>query len=261
VLVVLVDMAPTAAAPAATQLAVLLAELGRYEPALLARPRLVVGSKADAAGPDAAGPDAAGPDAAGPDAAGPDAGEPDAAGPDDCGEPLFDLVISAVTGEGVGELVQRMAALVVGSRRAQHSAPHETGALFLETSGAGTAAGGEEPEAEVPTAGTVVVHRPVPDGVVVERLGPHAWRVEGRDARRAVSLSDLTDDAALAEAVRRLQRLGVDRALARAGARDGDEVSVGVLSFAWFRDQAVAPAEHDARRPRGRRPPGRGGRR
>ncbi|MHB1585069.1 MAG: Obg family GTPase CgtA, partial [Acidimicrobiales bacterium] len=57
----------------------------------------------------------------------------------------------------------------------------------------------------------------------------------GRAAERAVAFSDLTDEGAMAEAVRRLRRLGVDRALARAGARDGDEVRVGEVAFLWFR--------------------------
>ena len=64
-----------------------------------------------------------------------------------------------------------------------------------------------------------------------------AWLVVGRAAERAVALSDLTDAGAQAEAVRRLRRLGVDRALARAGARDGDEVTVGTMTFTWGEDQ------------------------
>jgi Obg family GTPase CgtA-like protein len=48
-----------------------------------------------------------------------------------------------------------------------------------------------------------------------------------------VAFSDLNDDGALAEAVKRLRRLGVDRALARAGVRDGDEVTVGNMTFTW----------------------------
>jgi GTPase len=77
------------------------------------------------------------------------------------------------------------------------------------------------------------VHRPVPEGVDVHRSGAGGWVVVGRAAERAVALSDLTDDAAQAEAVRRLRRLGVDRALARAGVRDGDEVTVGAMTFTW----------------------------
>ena len=92
-----------------------------------------------------------------------------------------------------------------------------------------------EAKEEVTAAGApdVVVHRPLPEGVEVQRAGPAAWLVLGRAAERAVALSDLTDDGAQAEVVRRLRRLGVDRALARAGAREGDEVTVGDMTFTW----------------------------
>ncbi|HTX63875.1 MAG TPA: Obg family GTPase CgtA, partial [Acidimicrobiales bacterium] len=106
-----------------------------------------------------------------------------------------------------------------------------------------------------PGAGALIVHRPAAEGIVVERTGPRAWSLGGRGARRAVNFSDLTDDAALAEAVRRLRRLGVDRALTRAGARDGDEVTVGVVTFTWFRDQPVElPGPVDGSRGNGRAP-------
>ena len=57
--------------------------------------------------------------------------------------------------------------------------------------------------------------------------------LHGRAAERAVALSDLNDEGAQAEVMRRLRRLGVDRALARAGARDGDDVTVGAMTFTW----------------------------
>jgi GTPase len=57
--------------------------------------------------------------------------------------------------------------------------------------------------------------------------------VLGRSAVRAVALSDLTIPEALAYAQGRLRSLGVDRALARAGAHDGDEVTVGAMTFTW----------------------------
>ena len=47
---------------------------------------------------------------------------------------------------------------------------------------------------------------------------------------------DLTDDQALAEIVHRLKELGVDRLLTRAGVREGDVVTIGTLSFEWWRD-------------------------
>ncbi len=112
-----------------------------------------------------------------------------------------DLVLSAATGEGLDELVGRLVRLVDDARAAE-AAP----------------------------AGAPVLHRPAPEGVTVVREGD-AYVVEGRSALRAVALSDLTDPDAVALVQRRLQRLGVDRALARAGAREGDTVRIGQLSF------------------------------
>jgi len=116
-----------------------------------------------------------------------------------------DLVLSAATGAGVQTLVDRLAVLVQEVRAA----------------------------AAVEATGAIVIHRPVPEGVDVQRMSPGAWRVVGRVAERAVAFSDLNDVGALDEAVKRLRRLGVDRALARAGVRDGDEVTVGSMTFTW----------------------------
>jgi GTPase len=128
-------------------------------------------------------------------------------GTDDDG--VCDLVVSAATAEGMGALTDRLAVLVAAARGA----------------------------ATVAEASEVVVHRPAPEGVEVQRAGPGAWVVGGRAAERAVAFSDLTDAGAQAEAVRRLRRIGVDRALARAGARDGDEVTIGAMRFTWGEDE------------------------
>ncbi len=174
VLVVLLDLAAPelGGEPPATQLRILLSELGAYRPELLERPRVVVGSKADI-------------------------------GSDD--EGLCDIVLSAATGTGVAALVERLGAVVRQARA----------------------------DAVAAATSEVIVHRPVPEGVDVRRAGPGAWVVVGRAAERAVALSDLNDDGAQAEVVRRLRRLGVDRALNRAGAREGDEITVGTMTFTW----------------------------
>ena len=59
------------------------------------------------------------------------------------------------------------------------------------------------------------------EGYRIERDDSGAWTVIGRQAERAVALSDLTNAEALDEAHRRLRALGVDKALARAGAKRG----------------------------------------
>ena len=120
--------------------------------------------------------------------------------------------ISSITGEGIAPLVARLALLVAQVR-------HDEVALLEHA---------------------VVVHRPVPEEIKIERNGANAWTVVGRPALRAVRFQDLTDDEALAEIVRRLRALGVDRLLTRAGVHDGDVVSVGPLSFEWWRDEVGA---------------------
>ena len=64
-----------------------------------------------------------------------------------------------------------------------------------------------------------------------------AWRVVGRSVERAVALSDLTNLEALDYARGRLNRMGVDRALVRAGVRDGDTVRIGSFAFDYAEDE------------------------
>jgi GTP-binding protein len=168
VLVILCDLAPVDGRSPAEQADVLLDELRRYRPELLARPRLVVGSKADVAE-----------------------------------QPFDGLRISAVTGEGLDEFLGRVAELVEQARLA-------------------------EPEAE-----PFVVLRPEEQGFSVVREGTNEWRVRGRPAERAVALADLTNPDAMVYVQQKLARMGVERALARAGATDGDVVRIGDLELTY----------------------------
>lgn len=179
VLVVLVDLASMEETSPAEQQQVLLEELGAYRPELLERPRILAASKADVAQLDA---------------------------------PQGALRISAVTGEGLPELIRAMAD-AVGEARAQDSLA--------------SIAGRSE---------DVVVHRPVPEGFTVERADDGAYVVVGRAAERTVALSDLHAPGAWDFARRRLQRLGVDRALARAGIKPGDTARIGDFEFEYHDD-------------------------
>ncbi|HEX3541011.1 MAG TPA: GTPase ObgE [Acidimicrobiales bacterium] len=178
VLVILVDLASVEAVPPDRQVEVLVTELGKYRPELLERPRLVVGSKGDQADGEAVGGWEA-------------------------------RRISAVTGEGIPELVATLGMMVDQAREAAAEAGRNT----------------------------YVVHRPAPEGLVIEREDDGAFVVRGRPALRAVALSDLGNAAALAYAQGRLRRLGVDRALSRAGARHGDLVRIGTFEFEYEPDQ------------------------
>lgn len=195
VLCVLLDIAEPSSGVAVTglspaeQLEVLLAELKAYQPDLVDRPRLVIGSRADLA-EVAAGADAE-------------------MGAASVGDTSVDLLVSSITGTGIGKLKGELGDAV---RRAR---------------------------AEVPAPSQFVVHRPVPTDVTVDRDGS-GWVVEGREARRAVALSDLTRHDALAEAHRRLKSLGVDKALARAGAKPGDTVRIGGLVFEYADDSVTS---------------------
>ncbi|MCL2394406.1 MAG: GTPase ObgE [Acidimicrobiaceae bacterium] len=175
VLVVLIDLAGSEGRTPAEQQRILLDELGDYQPELLARPRIVVGSRSDLSG-----------------------GQSD----DGWQGPR----LSAVTGDGLQPLLGEMATLVSRAR------------------------------AELPRPVSFAVHRPVPAGIVVQRDMSGDWVVLGRQAERAVALSTLTDVEALAFAQNRLKSLGVDRALARAGAREGDRVHIGSFQFDYSED-------------------------
>ncbi|MGH8917601.1 MAG: Obg family GTPase CgtA, partial [Actinomycetes bacterium] len=179
VLVVLVDLTAGDGTDPAEQYRILLQELGRYQPELLTRPRLVVASKADVVEDADVLADALGVEA---------------------------MVVSAVTGAGLRPLLGAAATLV------------------------------EQARVERAEAVRYVIHRPEPAGVAGERAPDGGWTVLGRPARRAVALSDLTNAEALAYAQGRLKRLGVDKALTRAGARPGDRVRIGTFEFEYEPD-------------------------
>ncbi len=179
VLLVLIDLSAPDDLPPARQEAILLQELGAYRPELLARPRLVVGTKLDSIGAVGASRDellSLLPDAP-------------------------TLCMSAVMGYGVREVLIALAPLVAKTRAAE------------------------------PKAATYVVHRPDEQGVRIERGDDAAWIVVGRSAERAVAVSDINNAQALRHVHQQLKTIGVDRALARAGAKPGDIVRVGDFEF------------------------------
>lgn len=171
-LLILLDLAPYDGVSPEEQERVLLQELGNYQPDLLDRPRLVVGSRVDMA-PDHT-----------------------FAGP----------TVSSMTGAGLPELVGALVGMVRDAR--EHEPEHEA----------------------------ITIHHPVASEIQLTRHDDGAWEVLGRAARRAVALSDLTDDQALEYAQHRLKQLGVNTALARAGVKPGDEVRIGDFAFEYEED-------------------------
>jgi GTP-binding protein len=171
VMCIMVDLAAIDGVSPQEQQAVLLRELERYRPELLDRPRLVVGTKSDSAVYDWDGEQ-----------------------------------ISAVTNQGVRELVGRMARLVAGAR------------------------------SEQPVDEGIVILRPQADGARVERLGDREFRLVGRQVERVVALNDVSTPEALSYIDFQLKRLGVPRLLTRAGAADGDVVWIADFSFEYHED-------------------------
>jgi GTP-binding protein len=179
-LVLVVDL--SAADPAA-DLETLRAELAAFDPALLDRRSLVVGTKTDLmtdVDPQAVlGAGAIG--------------------------------VSALTGEGVERLRERLAATA-------------------------TEASAEEEERRA-----YVVLRPARPRFKVEREGER-FRVVGRGVERWVAEADLDDPRTLARLQRRLVKEGVERELEAAGARRGDEVVIGSVSFEFLPGEEIGDA-------------------
>ncbi|MEX2654647.1 MAG: GTPase ObgE [Acidimicrobiia bacterium] len=112
--------------------------------------------------------------------------------------------VSPLTGDGLSEALYRIAGAVEQARR------------------------------EAPDRQGYVLHRPVVPPFRLRRDGA-TWVVEGVGAERAVRFSDLTNPQAADLASDRLTRLGIDDALAAAGAEDGDSVRIGDLEFEYAR--------------------------
>jgi GTP-binding protein len=109
--------------------------------------------------------------------------------------------LSAVTRQGLDEFLGRLGTLISGARAA-------------------------EPDPE-----PFVLLRPVDEGFSVLRDDDGAWRVAGRNAERVVAMADLTNLEAMEYVQHRLRTMGVERALARAGAREGDVVRIGPVEL------------------------------
>jgi GTP-binding protein len=114
------------------------------------------------------------------------------------------LTISAVTRQGLDPLLGRLGTLIGEARD-------------------------EEPEPE-----PFVVLRPAEEGFVVVRDDDGTWRVSGRTAERVVAMADLTNLEAMEYVQYRLRKMGVDRALARAGVREGDVVRIGPVELDYL---------------------------
>jgi GTPase len=159
-------------------LATLRAELGAYDEALLSRPTVVVGTKADLVDDPVGRTGALGGGA---------------------------LVVSAVTGEGIEQLRERLRGLATTAEHQEERHPF-------------------------------VVLRPGRPRFEVRREGER-FRVIGRGVERWVAETDLEDPRQVSRLQKRLVREGVERRLAAAGARRGDEVVIGGNTFEFIPEE------------------------
>lgn len=179
-LIVLLDPSPLQVDPLERQLSVLVRELETHDADLATRPRIVVVSKAELLS------------------------EVERSRIELGAVPV--RFVSALTGEGLDDLMYDVAQLV------------------------------DEIERAKPDREGFVLHRPLRDDFTVRRDGPE-WVVEGIAAVRAVNLADLTDPDAAEYVSRRLQHAGIVDALIGAGAESGDDVRIGSIVFTFDPDE------------------------
>jgi GTP-binding protein len=175
-LVLVVDLA---AEDPETDLATLRGELAAYDPELAERPSVVVGAKADLVDEPSEVAGRLAPTA---------------------------LAVSAVTGDGIEALLDRLGLLAA------------------------------EGVAAAPDRTPFVVLRPGRPRFTAERERDH-WRVRGQRVERWVLEADLDDERDVATLQKRLAREGVDRRLRELGARPGDEVAIGDRVFEFVPDE------------------------
>jgi GTP-binding protein len=181
-LLLVVDLS---AADPGTDLEVLRGELTSFDPDLLAKPSVVVATKADLVDD-----------------------------PREAARRLGGIAVSGLTGKGLDDLRERMGRLARAASAAE------------------------------PARAPYVALRPGRPRFTVTREGS-GWRVAGRGVERWIRDVDLDDDRQVAELQRKLIREGVERELARAGARRGDEVTIAGATFEFLPGERPAVAAED----------------
>ncbi len=192
-------------------------ELALYADELAARPRIVVANKIDVAGSEEVADKLA--ELVRADSVA-------AAGGNEFVESPIDpklYRISALTGEGVDALVAAIASKVHDLREAARVRTEEAEQY-----------------------GRIWEHKREQRDkrFQVVRLSEHVFRVEGPRVERMVVQTDWENEEAISFLQHRLKRIGVDEALEKAGARDGDEIRIVGRAFE-FESARQAYDEYD----------------
>jgi GTP-binding protein len=126
------------------------------------------------------------------------------------------LPISAVSGEGIDELKRRLAAGVERSR-----------------------------ESSTPSLG--YVRHVVREDPLSVRRQDESWLVTSSRVERAVAITNMENEESVERLQKKLLAMGVERELERAGAKPGDDVVIGDISFT-FEPENWDGEDDDARR-------------
>lgn len=129
------------------------------------------------------------------------------------------FAVSAVTGEGMDAMMLAVGERVHELRVAEGPAETYEGTFVYEPKGERT--------------------------ITVQRWGGNEWRVTGGRVERMVIMTEIDNPEAVAFLQRRLARAGVEKALEEAGARQGDIVTIGPVTFEYEGVHAVTDEDEE----------------
>lgn len=125
------------------------------------------------------------------------------------------FLISAATGEGTQPLINFLAGEL---ERLDREAP---------------------PPAEAQEILRIAPDKPDMHNWEAKKVADHEFAVEGKGIERAVAMTNLDNEEAVKRLQRKLDRLGVYKALKNLGAEDGDTVRIGAASFDYISEDDV----------------------
>ena len=77
-----------------------------------------------------------------------------------------------------------------------------------------------------------IVTKPKPEEITISRKDGD-WVVQGADVERIVAMTDFENEQAIAYLQRKLKKMGVEDKLVEAGAKEGDIIQIGKMSFTF----------------------------
>ncbi|MEW5706479.1 MAG: GTPase ObgE [Actinomycetota bacterium] len=78
-----------------------------------------------------------------------------------------------------------------------------------------------------------IVTKPKPEEITISRKDGD-WVVQGADVERMVAMTDFENEQAIAYLQRKLKKMGVEDKLVEAGAKEGDIIQIGKMTFTFY---------------------------